>query len=94
MTYNPPVTTPQSDDAVTINDRGHTLTWVEPRLRNGVLIRQGQNHLYLSTTEIARLIDAVTESEGHANNTVYSTSTPAKAKMTRWIKPQPSDAKT
>jgi hypothetical protein len=84
MSYNPPVMTPQSKDAVTVNDRDHTLTWVEPRLRAGVLIGQGQNRLYLSRTEIARLIDALTELGGQANRTVYSTSTPAKARLQRY----------
>jgi hypothetical protein len=73
MTYNPPITSPQSDDAVFINDYNHTDTWVEPRIgASGVHIGQGRNRLFLSPTEIARLIDAM------ANRTVYTTSTPAK----------------
>jgi hypothetical protein len=85
MTYNPPVTTPQSTDAVIINDRDHTLTWCEPRTGAlGVHIAQGQNRLFLSPTEIVRLIDAMTALGGRANRTVYSTSTPAKARLMRY----------
>jgi hypothetical protein len=92
MTYNPPVTTPQSKDTVIIKDYKHTPTWCEPRLRDGALIGRGQNRLYLSSTEIDRLIDALTEPAGQANRAVYSTSTPAKAQMARWVEPQPGES--
>jgi hypothetical protein len=47
-------------------------------LRSRLAARSGRdrNRLYLSSTEIAGLIDALTELGGQANRTVYSTSTP------------------
>jgi hypothetical protein len=94
MTYNPPITTPQSNDAVIINDHDHTLTWCELRTgARGVHIGQGQNRLFLSPTEIVRLIDAITEFGGQPNRTVYTTSTPAKARLMRYPITKPNEAK-
>jgi hypothetical protein len=93
MTYNPPTATPSSKYAVIISDSGHTIAWAEPRLRDGIMIGQGSNRVCLSTTEIARLMDAVSELKGYANKTVFSTATPAKARMNRWVKPR-EDADT
>lgn len=93
MTYNPPVMTPTSKDAVFINDADHTLTWIEPRLRDGALIGQGQNRLYLSRSEITRLIDVLTEPGGQAKRVVYSTTTPAKAQLMRYPTKPKGEAK-
>jgi hypothetical protein len=86
--YNPPHNTPQSADAILINDHDHTLTWVEPRSgAAGVHIGQGGNRLFLSPAECARLIDAMTtELDGQPNRTAYTTTTPAKA-MARMAEP-------
>jgi hypothetical protein len=77
--------TPLPRPQYVISEDTAALTWIEPRAKGGVFIGQGRNRICLNRDEFAKLIEAARELD--PKQPVWTTTTPAKARLMRWTKP-------